>query len=172
MKQSVSQKYTVAWFKLAEFISRGEKERALGLYRLLSHSFEDYALAHQLAGDILLSFNDQEAIEKYKAAAELYKKNGRFLEAIALYEQILLLTDAVLELIPLLVELYSQIGNQGKMHSCLMRYADYTIAQKSYTILGDFMRAQKQLFGTQAWFINMLAKLAEQHPDHKDYFVC
>jgi hypothetical protein len=38
----------VAWFKLADLITRKEKEKALNLYRLLSHSFEDRAYALQV----------------------------------------------------------------------------------------------------------------------------
>jgi hypothetical protein len=37
MKQTQVDKHTIAWFKIAECVSRGEKERALGVYRLLSH---------------------------------------------------------------------------------------------------------------------------------------
>ena len=40
--------YSVAWFKLAEFVTRKEKERAFGVYRLLSHSIADRAFAAQL----------------------------------------------------------------------------------------------------------------------------
>ncbi len=66
MKQVPSGKYTIAWFKLAECVSRGEKERALGVYRLLSHSLDDSALVCQLEGDIFLSFNDkQQAVTNY-----------------------------------------------------------------------------------------------------------
>ena len=91
MRQLPSDKYNVAWFKLAEFVGRGEKERALGLYRLLVHSFNDQALALQLEGDILLSFNDMNALEKYGSAALLYQERGRFIEAVAIYEHMIML---------------------------------------------------------------------------------
>ena len=61
-----SQKYSIAWFKLAECVGRKEKERALAVYRLLSHSIGDEALTTHLEGDILLSFDDDVAIAKYK----------------------------------------------------------------------------------------------------------
>ena len=77
MRQVPSDKYNIAWFKLAEFVSRGEKERALGLYRLLTHSFDDRALTYQLEGDLLLSFNDDSAQDRYRKAAEEYRQSER-----------------------------------------------------------------------------------------------
>ena len=74
MKQAVSNKYNIAWFKLADCVSRGEKERAFGVYRLLSHSLDDQALARQLEGDLLLAFQDDGAVDKYREAVNLYKQ--------------------------------------------------------------------------------------------------
>ncbi|MGE0206506.1 MAG: hypothetical protein AB7R69_01525 [Candidatus Babeliales bacterium] len=103
MRQLPSDKYNVAWFKLAEFVSRGEKERALGLYRLLMHSFDDQALALQLEGDILLSFSDVAATERYEKAAFLYAQQGRFVEAMTILEHIIFLKpDALIALKKLL----------------------------------------------------------------------
>jgi hypothetical protein len=82
-------KYSIAWFKIAECISRGEKERALGVYRLLSHSFNDMALSYQLEADIYLCCQEPErAIELYKNAAQQYNKTQRFLEAAAVSEHL------------------------------------------------------------------------------------
>ena len=92
MKQEPKEKGTsVAWFKLAELISRGEKEKALNLYRLLSHSFEEKAYALQVEGDILWSFEDQEAVDRYKHAAFLYKKEKNLVAAAGIYEHLLTL---------------------------------------------------------------------------------
>lgn len=82
------QYFTVAWFKLADFVVRGEKERALGVHKLLMHSVEDKALSYQLEADILLSFDDDEAVNKYHIAANLYKKSGRFTQAVCVYEHV------------------------------------------------------------------------------------
>jgi tetratricopeptide (TPR) repeat protein len=90
VKHEPVDKYTVAWFKLAECIARREKERALGVYRLLAHSFEDHAYRHQLEGDILYSFHDDaQALDTYKKAISLYIQDGRVLQAVALYEHII-----------------------------------------------------------------------------------
>jgi predicted negative regulator of RcsB-dependent stress response len=72
-------KFNVAWFKLAEFVGRKEKERALSVYRLLSHSLPDDAFAAQLEGDLFLAFcDDERAVDAYQKAARLYEKNGQY----------------------------------------------------------------------------------------------
>src|SRR5581483_10243003 len=107
MRQLPSDKYNVAWFKLAEFVARGERERALGLYKLLAHSFDNYALAYQLEGDILLSFKDTEsACQQYHTAAILYKNKECFIEAAALYEHLIILEPQNHDNILQCIELY------------------------------------------------------------------
>jgi len=96
----------VAWFKLAELISRREKEKALSLYRLLAHSFEDKAYALQLEGDILWSLDDSAAFDKYTQAAFLYRKEKRIASAIAVYEHLLTLQPNNYEYLSTLVVLY------------------------------------------------------------------
>jgi len=95
MKPVSPEKYSVAWFKLAECVARGEQERAFGVYRLLSHSFEDKAFAQQLAGDLYLAFQDSKtAVQKYEDAAHLYKQSGRFSEAAAVYDHLYLINPS------------------------------------------------------------------------------
>lgn len=79
---------SVAWFKIAELIARREREKALGVCRLLAHSFPDRAYELQLEGDILWALEDTLAQERYTQAAQLYEQNERWIEAIALYEHI------------------------------------------------------------------------------------
>lgn len=110
MRYLPSDKYNVAWFKLAECVSRGEKERALGVYRLLSHSFDDLAFASQLEGDILFSFEDPiGAIAKYDQAIALYKKSNRLLEAAAVCEHVITMAPATADYIRILVDLYKKL---------------------------------------------------------------
>jgi len=95
MKPTSSDKYSVAWFKLAECVTRGEQERAFGVYRLLAHSFEDKAFALQLAGDLYLAFSDSaSAVAKYEMAAQLYQESGRTGEAAAVYEHLYTISPA------------------------------------------------------------------------------
>ncbi len=117
MKQARSDRHTVAWFKLAECISRGEKERTLGVYRLLSHSFNDQAVARQLEGDIHLCFNnEEEAIMQYSKAADLYQKSKRLLEAAAVYEHLLTLQGDNVRFRKNIVDLYQQLGIHSKIN--------------------------------------------------------
>lgn len=91
MKQNQSEnKYSIAWFKIAECVLRGEKERALGVYRLLAHSLPDTALASQLEADILLACLEFErAFKTYAKAAEQYEKDNRCVQALAVYEHMI-----------------------------------------------------------------------------------
>ncbi len=88
MSQLGKEKHQVAWFKLSEFIRRGEKERALGIYKLLMHTVDDSAFAKQLEGDLLLFFNDPNTAQSYLAAAQLYKKQHKLAQATAIYEHL------------------------------------------------------------------------------------
>lgn len=109
-------KYTIAWFKIAECVSRGEKERALGVYRLLSHSFNDDAVARQLEADIYYACNEQEkAVELYRQAVDLYDKSQRFLEATAVLEHLVILVpnDKVLRYD--LINYYGSLRNISKV---------------------------------------------------------
>lgn len=132
MKQVATEKYNIAWFKLAEFVARGEKERALALYRLLVHSFDDKALAYQLEGDLLLSFNDDAAIDRYCIAAQLYHKQGRLIESAAIYEHLVTLDpENINYLLPML--------QQYKMLS----YSSHFI--KNFIVLANVYVTKQQL---------------------------
>src|SRR5476649_724750 len=114
MKQAPVEKYTIAFFRLAEYVSRGEKERALGVYRLLSHSFDDLAFARQLEGDILWSFNDEGAQDKYFQAAQLYKKDMRLRQAVGVYEHLLTMHPKGALYMVNLIDLYCQLDSPLK----------------------------------------------------------
>lgn len=113
MNQMSSDKFNVAWFKLAEFVIRKEKERALYIFRLLVHSLNDAALIAQLEGDLLLSFNDEKAVDCYIKAAHLYEKSNRIMQAAAIYEHLGALTNQFD--IPKLIAFYEQLGNETKV---------------------------------------------------------
>lgn len=116
MKHLSQDKYTIAWFKLAECVSRGEKERAFGVYRLLSHSIENHAFACQLQGDLFFSFDDIEgAISKYVDAAHLYEADERFLEATAVYENLISLAPQCERYRERLIALYDRLHIPSKV---------------------------------------------------------
>jgi lipopolysaccharide biosynthesis regulator YciM len=95
----------IAWFKLADFVARGEKERALNVHKLLMYSVEEQAFAYQLEADILLSFDDDLALSKYHAAANLYKKQEKYQRAIDVYRHVLLQKEDV-SIIEALLDVY------------------------------------------------------------------
>lgn len=81
-----SGKCSIAWFKLAEFTNRREKERALLFYRLLVHSINDEAVACQLEGDLYAAFNDSRALDCYRRAARMYTQMNKAEYAEILYQ--------------------------------------------------------------------------------------
>lgn len=123
MRYIPTDKYTVAWFKLAECVAKGEKEKAFGVYRLLMHSLEDKAYAYQLEGDLLGAFQDDRALEKYEHAAELYVANQRWKEAIALYEELALMNPDNVRAVHCLLELYSKYKKPEQCVSKILRLA-------------------------------------------------
>ena len=139
MKHVPSEKYNIAWFKLSECVARGEKERALGVYRLLSHSIDDAAFAAQLEGDLLLAFNDDGAMEKYCDAAKLYKKKQRFVEAAAVYEHLLTLQSEVDDHILNLILLYEILNFSEKFEYHLKTTIDRLSNDENSTGLNTFL---------------------------------
>jgi hypothetical protein len=126
MKQRQVDKHTIAWFKIAECVSRGEKERALGVYRLLSHSFNDSAIKYQLEADIYWSFGDIElAISLYQQAMESYIKSQRFLEAAAVAQHLVVLQPTETSLHRTLICLYLSLGMVLKVQAHIHELADF-----------------------------------------------
>ncbi|MGA9530761.1 MAG: hypothetical protein WBQ73_02620 [Candidatus Babeliales bacterium] len=124
MKQVTGARYSIGWFKLAECISRGEKERAIGLYRLLLHSFNDKALALQLQADMYLSFEERDtAIQHYKQAAQLYYQDKRYVEAAGVYEHIMVLQLSKKETIKELIIVYVMLAHMSTLITYLAMYA-------------------------------------------------
>lgn len=116
MRQVSSGKYTIAWFKLAECVARGEREKALGVYRLLSHSIDDPAYALQLEGDIFWTFNDCDAaVEKYHEAALLYKNSQKYSQALSMWEHITLLIPYHIRSLEALFDLSLALKYQTKI---------------------------------------------------------
>jgi len=97
---------SVAWYKLAELIDRGEKEKVLNLYRLLAYSFEDKAYALQVEGDILWAFEDKAALERYEQAAYLYQKKHKLVSAVAIYQHLVVLEPTTSHYESTLLELF------------------------------------------------------------------
>jgi hypothetical protein len=138
MKQVNAEKYTIAWFKIAECVARGEREKALGVYRLLAHSIDDEALVKQLEGDILLSFEDKGAIEKYLQAIEAYKKKGKFLQAAAVSEHVFTLEQNWRHAI-IAIGLYTQLNMREKVVTYCKIMIDQLLEQNNNKQLQIFL---------------------------------
>lgn len=118
---ATNKNYCVAWFKLAEFIERGEKERALSMYKLLTHTVPDPAFTYQLEGDLLASFGDHLAAkERYITAAQLYCKQQEFVIALTLYEKLVRTQRIQDSLVEALARTYAQAhAYERALHSTI-----------------------------------------------------
>lgn len=141
MTQFQSEKSTIAWFKLAEFVMRKEKERALGMYRLLVHSLPDEAYSAQLEGDLLRAFNDERAQECFVKAARIYEKDGRYCAAISLYEQLIILNPDTIENYLKALKLYEQLALEIKIKEFILRllpvFIKQNIFQQAATLINE-----------------------------------
>jgi hypothetical protein len=137
----------VAWFKLSELITRKEKEKALSLYRLLSHSFDDKAYALQLEGDILWSLEDKQALEKYDQAAFLYKKEQRLTNSVAVYQHLLTLEPKNFDFFAKIITLYFLLCWKSKF-------------EENYNVLLDYLEqgvvSQDKVFDLSSKIIDLV----------------
>ncbi|MBU4269489.1 hypothetical protein KJ644_01515 [Candidatus Dependentiae bacterium] len=117
-------KSCVGWFRLAELVTRREKEKALSLYRLISHSFDDKAYVLQVEGDILWALQDENALEKYSQAAYLYKKEKKFLSAAAIYEHTYLLKPENINNIKSLILIYLLLSWPEKFEQRFLNFIE------------------------------------------------
>lgn len=134
MRLLASESYNVAWFKLADFIARGEKERALTVHRLLMHSIQDEALPYQLEGDILLAFDDVAALDRYHIAANLYKKAGKIQQAISLYEHVSLFKEDE-RILEALFDVYFSLKNETGMLDTFSRLAKVCLQNNKFNFI-------------------------------------
>ena len=123
MKQILNSNHSVAWFTLFQFILRGEKEKALNIYKLLSRSINDHALILQLKGDILVAFNDLEAQSLYLESIKLYLAQHKINEAISIYEKLILIKEDSKYLTKLL-NLYIKNENYKKFSELSLKCAE------------------------------------------------
>ncbi len=187
MKQSVVEKslvdnipfdkFNVAWFKLAEFVGRKEKERALGVYKLLSHSLLDDAFAAQLEGDLFMAFHDEKAVDAYQRAAKLYEKNGQLAHAALVYEQMMAIQPENKEYLIQALKLYEAIKNDVKIARCASQLARIMIKNNSLDLLNDLMATlscatEHQLYVQQACITALIEFQPSEQQLIQDYLSC
>lgn len=134
MKLLSSDSYNVAWFKLADFVARGEKERALIVYKLLMHSVRDKAFSCQLEGDILLAFDDDAALDKYHQAANMYKKDKKLKKAVAVYEHAAFFKED-LKIIEALLDVHALLQDQEGIIATFSRFASLALKEHDVGLL-------------------------------------
>ena len=154
-KQYVPVEYqaSIAWFKLAELVTRGERERAFNIYRLLIHSLNDDAYAAQLKGDLWYAFNEYErARESYYHAAAWYDCSDRPYQAAFVYERLAVVEYNSLSLRLALItrcaelslrghvvryvnELVTLGEQQNQLEFCMTSLNEVQCSQSAYTII-------------------------------------
>jgi tetratricopeptide (TPR) repeat protein len=168
MERQQSQKEkSLAWFKLADLVARGEREKALNVFRLLAHSLPDRAYALQLEGDILWHLDDKNFTEKYKQAAFLYQKKKRWIDAIAIYEHLLTNDPSSYDALSRLMVFYAMTDwfekFESRYRSLLQLFHDHAIGELQIEkTIKDVIDVVHELDTEQknewfpAWFAGML----------------
>ena len=111
---------------MAQLVTRKEKEKALGLYNLLSYSLGNKAYALQVEADLLLALEENEdAMNKYQQAAFLYKKEKNLVLATSIYEHLRNLEPNNSNFLCTLVELYARLDWTEKIEERFNDLLDY-----------------------------------------------
>lgn len=151
------QKYVIAWFKIAEYVNRGEKERALGVYRLLSHSIDDPSLVLQLEADILYACQDERCFDIYYKAALDYLKKEKKGQAAALFEQMLLVKPDAMAIRSQLVTLYIKLEKIDTAYPHMLFLVNFYMKNQSLLLAYEYCSHSIKAFSLeQQWEIYRL----------------
>ncbi|MCB9493494.1 MAG: hypothetical protein H6679_04445 [Epsilonproteobacteria bacterium] len=171
---------SVAWFALSNLIARKEKEKALNVFRLLAHSFDDRAYTLQIEGDILWHLDDyDQSIERYKKAAFLYQKEKRLINAIAIYEHMLSMNEHNDEILAQLIYFYLLADLQDKFEQRFELLAqrqskhqfDEQVLLKFAKLIAETLNTPERE-QTRAWAIQTMKKVCQHHaPDLMQHFL-
>ena len=163
--RQIQKEKSLAWFKLADLIARREREKALSVFRLLAHSLPDRAYVLQIEGDILWHLeDDKSAVEKYKAAAFLYQKEKRWIDAIAVYEHLFTQQPDAVEVLGSLIIFYAVIDWEDKFHERFQ--ALVVLKEKNMCDAVEFDRITREVTGlidpsephAKAWLAKWVAR--------------
>ena len=164
MKQKPAIRSSIAWFKLAECVERGEKERAFGLYRLLMHSHEREAFREKLEGDILLAFDEELAIKKYSSAAHHYREEEAYKEALFIYETLIMLCPHTYDYLEKVISLCEVL--KWKTKSALYQQQLYRLLMKQDELekaVAVFKKAEKMIEDTEKFRFYRVFVIAALH---------
>ena len=162
------EKYSIAWFKLAELVSRREKERALSIFRLLSHSLADQAYTLLLEAEVLHAFQDMKAGELFLKAAHKYMQQKRFEMAFMIYSMVSMEHEHIDISTPLL-ELCHEVPNKKLVeHFCSRLFLKLSILGKADTALHCALSVTCAPALKAEW-IDSIIGYAKEHYDEFDY---
>ena len=157
----------LAWFKLSEFIFRGEKERAFNIYKLLMLAFDCKPFCLLVEGDLYLAFNETKtASEKYLAAAKIYEQEKNIFLTTITYEALVKNTekntDNTLEYWQKLLPLYNAIGYKPKIVLALKNLFKLFLNQKedlqAKKILDELKKINCSTPEEETWALYLLQK--------------
>lgn len=93
----------MSWFRLAEAITKNEREKAFFTYRLLSHSLLSDAFKYHIVGDMHYAFNEtSSALYSYQKAFHLYYEKKEFSFAYYMVIKMLSMTSGIADYINIL----------------------------------------------------------------------
>ncbi len=173
MTEFNSNKYSVGWYKLAEFVVKKEKEKALGILRLLVHSLNDSAFASQLEGDLLSSFQDPKAIDCYVKAAQLFEKSSKTIEAVSVYEHLLTISPETVEYLQKLLALYQILGNENKILASWVSLLDILVKKNMRNEVDELCSQSNTIFSdpliVHQYVVMSFLRYGEVYGGHEGY---
>lgn len=93
----------MSWFRLAEAITKNEREKAFFTYRLLSHSLPSDAFKYHIVGDMHYAFNEtSSALYSYQKAFYLYYEKKEIHLTYSMIIKILAISSDITDYINLL----------------------------------------------------------------------
>ncbi|MBI4723050.1 MAG: tetratricopeptide repeat protein [Candidatus Stahlbacteria bacterium] len=113
------------------YMSRGEWERAISLYRELLETKGADPNIYNLIGDVYAKMDDlPDAIPEYCSAIELYETEGLFENGIAVCKKLLRLSPAMGDIYFELAVFYAEIGLLNEAKDALMNYLEHSKDKK------------------------------------------
>ncbi len=171
MKQLSSEKCSIAWFKLAECVERGDRERAFSLFRLLVHSMNDQPFLKKLEADIWSAFDGTMSEELYRQSAQLYKIAGNYSESLLIYELLTIQYPGSLDHCQQAIGLCDQLGLDKKkqqfvkrLSEALLKTGDVEKSLKIFQSIESSYKNREQIEFYALWVLSALKHhFSEQH---------
>ena len=141
-----------------KYIAKGEIDKAIAeLQKILKE--EQDANVYNIIGDLYLRKKEKEkSIDEFKKAANIFKEDGFYLKAIALYKKILNINPSDTATLILLGELNAERGLTGNANENFSAAIDIFMKERSEGKALDVYKKMLKFFSTD---INLRIKVAE-----------